>query len=538
MENIIHATIGGVSFQLEDNAHKAISTYLSEIRTRLKGRKDADEIANDIEARVAEILVELNTGSAKPISEDIIAKVIERIGQPDQIEFGEGQPTAEKTSYQERYTRRLYRDTSNGVFAGVCSGLGVYFNSDPILFRVIFLVLFFIPLFHHHHHWGNGFIVLTYIILWIIMPKAKSHRQLMEMHGKPFNMNSVKDNVAQEFKEASNSVKARTGHGGFIEKLGVFLGELLHIIGRAFVIFFKVLFGIFSVIFITIGVSLIVALFAVMFFDTGSIVSNATTHCNIYIQELASIFIGTDGFWGITIPATVLILIPTLGLIYLGLRLAFKFKSNDRLIGFTALGVWLAALCIGMVFGFSQIKDFRNSSWIKTAQNISTEKSDTLIIRANDTAMLNDCCNFNGDDDDDYEDQKIYLYSDGKTLLWLASLNIENGKEQPLSASLDRFACGEDKATASKNAEAVDISVTQQGNTINLDPVMSFSKTNKWRFQKGYINLTIPEGTIVFFDPNTKKLLENSPNSHTYVSGYMSGKYYKMLDNGLQEIGK
>ena len=541
MEKIIYATVGGVSFQLSENAHQSLSAYLADIRKHLSGRKDAAEITEDIEARVAEILVELNEGSTKPISADIVDKVIERIGQPDQIEFGEETTTREKVQPADRYARRLYRDSSNSVFAGVCSGLGIYFNSDPILFRVAFLLMFILPVFGPH--WGNGFGILLYLIMWIIVPKAKTHRQLMEMNGKPFDINSVKNSVAQEFKEASSSMKARTGHGGFMENLGLFLGELLMICAKVLKVFLKIIFALFSVIFIAIGVILVVVLFILMFVDAGgSMVANATTHCDIYIRELAAIFVGTDGFWGVTIPITALILIPTIGLIYLGLRLAFKFKSNDRLIGYTALGLWLVALVVGTTFGISEIKEFKKSSWVKTPQSISAQKTDTLIIRANEMAKIDACCNFSNDEDDNDEfevdgtDFPLFLYSDGKTILRIANLNIENGKNEPISASLDRFACGENKEEAIRNAEAVDISIEQRGATINLDPVITFSKTNKWRFQKGTINLTIPEGSIVFFDANTKYLLDNSPYSHTYVSGYMSGKYYEMTDNGLKEI--
>ena len=50
--------------------------------------------------------------------------------------------------------RRIKRDSFNGIIGGVCEGLGEYFNIDPILFRLIFISLFFL--------FGGG--ILTYII--------------------------------------------------------------------------------------------------------------------------------------------------------------------------------------------------------------------------------------------------------------------------------------------------------------------------------------------------------------------------------------
>lgn len=63
--------------------------------------------------------------------------------------------------------KRLYRSTTNKQVAGVCGGLGEYFNIDPTLIRVIFLIA---TLFG-----GNGFIL--YIILWMVMPEEGSERK-------------------------------------------------------------------------------------------------------------------------------------------------------------------------------------------------------------------------------------------------------------------------------------------------------------------------------------------------------------------------
>ncbi len=55
---------------------------------------------------------------------------------------------------------RLYRSRKDSVIGGVCGGLGEYLNTDPILFRVLFAVVFFVG--------GTG--LLAYIILWIVIP--------------------------------------------------------------------------------------------------------------------------------------------------------------------------------------------------------------------------------------------------------------------------------------------------------------------------------------------------------------------------------
>lgn len=66
--------------------------------------------------------------------------------------------------------KRLYRSTTDRKIAGVCGGLGEYFNVDPLIFRIIF-VLALVP--------GGVPGLLPYIILWIIIPEKGK-----EVHGK------------------------------------------------------------------------------------------------------------------------------------------------------------------------------------------------------------------------------------------------------------------------------------------------------------------------------------------------------------------
>lgn len=60
--------------------------------------------------------------------------------------------------------KKLVRDTSNEMIAGVCAGLAHYFDIDVVLIRLVFVILALAG--------GPG--LLLYIILWIIMPEGGS----------------------------------------------------------------------------------------------------------------------------------------------------------------------------------------------------------------------------------------------------------------------------------------------------------------------------------------------------------------------------
>lgn len=69
--------------------------------------------------------------------------------------------------------KRLYRTYEDRRIAGVCSGLGTYFNIDPVIFRALFLIGVFI---------GTG-AIWVYLILWLIVPSRKFDRSKKNKNG-------------------------------------------------------------------------------------------------------------------------------------------------------------------------------------------------------------------------------------------------------------------------------------------------------------------------------------------------------------------
>ncbi len=58
--------------------------------------------------------------------------------------------------------KRLYRSRNDRVLAGVCGGIGDFFDLDPTLVRLAWVVLTLLSL-------GAG--ILAYLIAWIIVPE-------------------------------------------------------------------------------------------------------------------------------------------------------------------------------------------------------------------------------------------------------------------------------------------------------------------------------------------------------------------------------
>ena len=111
---------------------------------------------------------------------------------------------------------RLYRSRQERVIGGVCAGLGDYLNLDPVLMRVILVILAFI----------NGLGILLYIILWIVVKE--------EPYNPPYVNNSEADTSTEKseveedqekdkIKKEEKSSSGRTIFGIILISIGFLL---------------------------------------------------------------------------------------------------------------------------------------------------------------------------------------------------------------------------------------------------------------------------------------------------------------------------
>ena len=72
---------------------------------------------------------------------------------------------------------RLYRSREKRVVAGVAGGLAEYMNIDPILVRIVFIIITFL----------NGIGVLLYLVMWIVIPERELIMNYSSTAGKSTN---------------------------------------------------------------------------------------------------------------------------------------------------------------------------------------------------------------------------------------------------------------------------------------------------------------------------------------------------------------
>jgi phage shock protein PspC (stress-responsive transcriptional regulator) len=212
MKKTININLGGHPIIIDEDAFQQLETYLSRIGDYFSNSEGREEIVTDIETRIAELFQQELKGK-KIVSSKEVQKVIEIMGVPEH--FGGEEPQSEyeeaeeipkeskgKQGHQKKYQKtgkkRLFRDPSDKVIGGVASGLSAYFGiDDPVWLRIVFVLLFF----------TTGVGLLAYIIMWIIVPKAKSASDRLSMHGDPINVDSIAHNIEEDISDLSNHVK-------------------------------------------------------------------------------------------------------------------------------------------------------------------------------------------------------------------------------------------------------------------------------------------------------------------------------------------
>ena len=195
MKLTVSVNLGGYSFNIDEDAYAELKRYLKNLERHFASEESSSEILADIEARISEIFRTKITTYKQVITIDDIFQVISVMGTPEDISENEKKSTKDKFS-SPRYNR-IYRDTDNRIIGGICAGIGAYWNIDPLIVRVIFVALIL----------AGGLGVLIYLILYIVIPEARTTAQKIEMKGDPVNIHNIKDAVQKEFNEVRRKMK-------------------------------------------------------------------------------------------------------------------------------------------------------------------------------------------------------------------------------------------------------------------------------------------------------------------------------------------
>lgn len=294
MKKNITINLCGRLFNIDEDAYELLRHYIDTLRSYFAKQEGGEEIADDIESRIAELLEELKNEGIEAVNIDHIKEIIHRIGKPEEMdgyehdstlnEEASAQPVPdaketddEKASFHSnesenghKYSsfrsflddlkeffreRRFYRNPKDKMVAGVISGLASTFEIDVTLLRLLVIVgviiLSMLGSMFGYYNWhvffnANVFltVVVFYIIMAIIMPEAETPEQQLKMQGKPVNMQNLAEEVVQNVSETDEKSTEQSGclksvFNGILKFLGSCL-KVLMVLLAIFLFFFGI----------------------------------------------------------------------------------------------------------------------------------------------------------------------------------------------------------------------------------------------------------------------------------------------------------
>lgn len=517
MKRTYTINISGTIFHIEEDAYEVLQKYLVDLKNHFGKDEEGREILADIESRIAEIFIEKSPDMGNVISPELVQQVIEIMGSPE--DFADETGTEEDTAIETKRKRRFYRDPESRVFGGVCSGLGAYFNMDPVLLRIIFVVLFFVT---------TGAALFAYIILWIAVPKAQTTAQRLEMRGEEATVKNIEKSIREEIKgvkESYNKFKSSETYAKSKKSLDN-AGEVTYTGLR---LFSKVLVKAIGIAFIIGGFMGLLGLFfsAILgqtFFDGFPGINGP----DIYLPDFLYYFVEPEIVTLGVIATGILAIIPLLAMLYIGSKLVFNYKSNSTAIGLSLAGVWLVALFSMAVLSLDQAGNFKNRSSIVTSNVVQSDSCDVLYLKLAEDRYADYL-----ETDLDIDNFEVLSYNGKEVIVGKPKLNIKKAGGESFIIAIRKVSRGQTREGAGKLAEEIIYNYTGQDSTLLFDPYFLLGESRLWRDQKVFITVKVPEGKAVYIDENMDDILNDIENVSNTRDREMTGKLWEMKPDGL-----
>jgi len=447
-------------------------------------------------------------------------------------------PAALMESYKGK---RFYRNPDDKILGGVASGLAAYFDKPaktirliflaPLLLQILFWILdvsnddFTIVVFNLSAGSLVGFSIILYITLWVILPKAITPYQKMEMRGEKIDLASIRKQVNQGAEQLKEKVKSWE------------ISRLLYVVALLFKIFFAFVFGV-------IAFSLLAALLAVCFAGAvtwpyqGFIWGNTT-------QQLLA--------WASVI---FFVLVPILAFIIWLIRRILGIKTKSAVLRYSFFSLWTLGWVMLFLFFTSMGKEFSKKEQSVTAVSISAAQPPVLMLTVSQPALS-------------YSNSVPWIHADGDDMggwdltqdsLKLSNVVIETALSPDSSyhVKVIRTAFGRSADQALLRAESLLYPVREYTDTtkrsatassvsvIDLPSGYAIAAKDKFRAQQVKVVVQVPAGKNILFDRSIKEKLNGSElqiryNKRGRVSEflwedvtfpYRGGVEYKMMPDG------
>lgn len=508
MKKTLTINLWGQVFNIDEDAFEKLQKYLTSLENKFSKTPEGKEIIGDVEARIAEIFNEKLATSRQVVTIDDVNYSIGIIGLPEDFDLTEegAKENTEEPKKSEK-SKRLYRNPDDRLLGGVCGGLAAYFGIDPVVVRILLVITFFF----------SG--PLIYIVLWIIVPEAKTTAQKLEMRGEPVNLSNIEKNIKDEFSKVKDNIKSKNTKKN-IKNITHHLGEILVSIFHVFFHAFRIILGL---AFLILGLVFLFSLFVGFFIDGASTISVSSLF-NTYIESVLL----TPAAIGLCL----VIGIPILLLIITGIRFIFGIHQSFKLLRKTLGFSFLMGLILLIFVVISQSLNYKKLNQANETIVLDSLNNKTLIINLNDslTTKLNS-------DELDFNNYIFNCTPDSCSLFGKTQITIQKTDDSLASISILKSCRTNKKTSGNFFLKQIPLNVTVNDSLISISKYFSIPQNSKFHFQREIIKVNLPINTK-FIVNGSEDEFEHIDFSGIYSYSEIKGETCVMSKNGLELITK
>ena len=431
--------------------------------------------------------------------------------------------------------KRLYRNPDDRILGGVAGGLAAYFDKKATNIRLIFaapiLLNILINIFSGFR-WDNDFgfvmnigfgsltgtFILTYIILWIVLPEANSDYEKMEMRGEKVDVNRIRQNVkegmgnmkdrmkgwGEEVKESAQNISSKakefagTRGKAFASEVNDTVRRSGGGIGHAIAVLFKVFFLFIAGV---IAFSLFVSLIALLFGGVAWWPINNFLWTSKWQQIFA---------WSTLI---FFLIVPLIGFVTWIIRRIIKAKSRNNYLGWTFGGLWAIGWVAMTLFVSSMVKDFREYEHVDTPVTVTQPANGKMIVAVSQPELeysggfgwMND-----GRDGWDLSSDTLRIAA--------VKFNVKASTDDQYRVYIKRYSFGRTNEDATTRAEKIQFAAVSKDSVLDIANGYAIGKESKFRGQNIEIEIQVPAGKKLRFNKSVTDKL-NSINIQVKKGG-------------------
>jgi phage shock protein PspC (stress-responsive transcriptional regulator) len=416
---------------------------------------------------------------------------------------------------------------------GVCSGLSAYLGWDPIILRALFVISTV----------AFGFGPLVYIILALIIPKAKTTAEKLQMRGEAVTVDNISKKVNESFTDIKDDLKdfgkRNDISGDRVNNVGKHIGDVIsdffEALGKILKVLIVVLAKIIGVVFFLAGSFALMALITgLLGMDTFLSATGSREMTEFVNSTLTDSTNKGLVFGGIALTLGV----PAVSLLLLGIRMLFQKIRYSGIVAIVLIVVWFVGIGLLAASGVHLFENRQSKARFTETLKMNVDSSiDTLVLDIEGANLPR--FSFSGD----FMDGSIF-FEGGVTFPWIDSTNVLYVGKNSITtkqAAGDRFlleveksARGSSQKDAIRNARQMKSSWSLTNDSLRVSPYFVLEKGNRVRSQKARYTLYVPEGKAIRLAPSSKSVIYDIPNISNTRDLDMLGETWLMTKKGLK----